>query len=44
MDEGLAEEAKEVDAFTSLAKPISLSEITQTVSLAMRTAYDWPAA
>lgn len=44
MDEGLAEEAKEVDAFSSLAKPVSLAEITQTVSLAMRTAYDWPAA
>jgi len=44
MNEGLAEEAKEVDAFSSLSKPVSLSEITQTVSLAMRTAYDWPAA
>jgi CheY-like chemotaxis protein len=44
MDEGLAEEAKEVDAFSSLSKPVSLAEITQTVSLAMRTAYDWPAA
>lgn len=44
MDEDLAEEAKEVDAFSSLSKPVSLAEITQTVSLAMRAAYDWPAA
>jgi len=44
MDEDLAEEAREVDAFSSLSKPISLAEITETVRLAMRTAYDWPAA
>lgn len=44
MDESLAEEAKDAAAFSSLSKPISLAEITRTVSLAMRTAYDWPAA
>ena len=44
MDEALAEQARQANAFSTHAKPISLPEITQTVSLAMRLAYDWPAA
>ena len=44
MDETLAEQARQADAFSTHAKPISLPEITQTVSRAMRLAYDWPAA
>ena len=44
MDETLAEQARQADAFSAHAKPISLPEITQTVSRAMRLAYDWPAA
>ena len=44
MNETLAEQARQADAFSSHAKPISLPEITRTVSLAMRLAYDWPAA
>ncbi|HRX77515.1 MAG TPA: response regulator [Pirellulaceae bacterium] len=44
MDETLAEEARQACAFSTHAKPISLPEITQTVSLAMRITYDWPAA
>jgi len=44
MDETLAEQARQAHAFSTHAKPISLPEITQTVSLAMRLVYDWPAA
>ncbi|MBI2480387.1 MAG: response regulator [Planctomycetia bacterium] len=44
MDDALAEEARQADAFSTHAKPISLPEITRTVSLAMRLTYDWPAA
>ena len=44
MDEKLAERARQADAFSTHAKPISLPEITQTVSRAMRLIYDWPAA
>lgn len=44
MDETLAEAARQADAFSTHAKPISLPEITRTVSLAMRVTYDWPAA
>lgn len=44
MDASLAEEARLAKAFASHAKPISLPEITQTVSHAMRVTYDWPAA
>ncbi len=42
MTEMLAEAARQAAAFASHAKPISLPEITQTVRLAMRQAYDWP--
>jgi len=44
MNETLAEQARQADAFSTHAKPISLPEITLTVSLAMRVTYDWPAA
>lgn len=44
MDDALAEQARKAEAFSSLAKPITLAEITQTVSHAMRLTYDWPAA
>jgi len=44
LDDTLAEEARQADAFTSLSKPITLPEITQTVSQAMKLTYDWPAA
>ena len=44
MNDTLAEQARQADAFSTHAKPISLPEITQTVSLAMRLIYDWPAA
>ena len=44
MNEALAEQARQADAFSTHAKPISLPEITLTVSLAMRITYDWPAA
>ena len=44
MNDTLAEAAREADAFSAHAKPISLPEITLTVSRAMRLAYDWPAA
>ena len=43
LDEDLAEEARQADAFTSLSKPISLPEMTQTVSHAMRQTFNWPA-
>jgi CheY-like chemotaxis protein len=42
MDEALAEQAREACAFSTHAKPVSLPEITQSVSLAMRLTYDWP--
>ncbi|HUG71113.1 MAG TPA: response regulator, partial [Pirellulaceae bacterium] len=44
MDDALAEQARQADAFSTHAKPISLPEITQSVSRAMRVTYDWPAA
>jgi CheY-like chemotaxis protein len=44
MDDALAEQARQADAFSTHAKPISLPEITRTVSLAMRVTYNWPAA
>jgi CheY-like chemotaxis protein len=44
MDEALAAEARQADAFSTHAKPVSLPEITRTVSLAMRQTYNWPAA
>ena len=44
MNEALEEEARQADAFSSLAKPVSLPEVTETVRLAMRVTYDWPAA
>ncbi|MEO8497251.1 MAG: response regulator, partial [Planctomycetota bacterium] len=36
MDESLAEQARQADAFSAHAKPISLPEITRIVRLAMR--------
>ncbi|MCA9122551.1 MAG: response regulator [Planctomycetales bacterium] len=44
MDAALAEQARQACAFSTHAKPVSLPEITQTVSTAMRVTYNWPAA
>ena len=44
MDDALAEQARQANAFSTHAKPISLPEITQSVSRAMRVTYNWPAA
>lgn len=44
LDESLAAAAREADAFSSLAKPVRLAEITQMVTQAMRLTYDWPPA
>jgi CheY-like chemotaxis protein len=42
LDDALAEEARQADAFSVLSKPVSFSEITQIVAEAMRQTYDWP--
>ena len=42
MDDELAEEARQLDAFSTLHKPVSCAEITGVVNRAMRITYDWP--
>lgn len=42
MDDALAEEARQLDAFSTLHKPVSCAEITGVVNRAMRLTYDWP--
>jgi CheY-like chemotaxis protein len=41
-DEVLVEEAKRVEVFSFLPKPVSCRDITQIVTRAMRTTYGWP--
>ena len=41
---GIGITAREADAFSSLAKPVRLAEVTQMVTQAMRLTYDWPPA
>jgi len=43
LDERLAEEARQAQVFSQLAKPISLLDVTETVGAAMRQTYGWPA-
>lgn len=43
LDEDLAEEARQAQVFSQLAKPISLLDVTEIVGAAMRQTYDWPA-
>jgi CheY-like chemotaxis protein len=42
LDDALAEQAREAEAFSVHRKPISFLELTDIVSLAMRQTYDWP--
>ncbi len=42
LDDVLAEEARQAEAFSVLSKPVSFSEITHIVAEAMRQTYDWP--
>ncbi len=42
IDERLAEEARQARVFSQLAKPIRLSDVTETVGAAMRQTYGWP--
>jgi len=44
LDEHLANEARQAQVFSQLAKPISLLDVTSIVGAAMRQAYDWPPA
>jgi CheY-like chemotaxis protein len=44
LDDALAEQAREAEAFSVHRKPISFLELTDIVSLAMRQTYDWPDA
>lgn len=41
LDELLIEQARLAHAFSVLAKPITLGQLTQTVRLALRRTYDW---
>lgn len=41
LDELLAEEARQAEAFSVLAKPVSFAEVTSIVSHALRQVYDW---
>ena len=41
VDEGLVEQARNVDAFSILRKPIRFREIVQTVRQAMQLTYGW---
>lgn len=42
LDETLADEARAADAFSVLSKPVRFSDLTGTVSRAMRQTYGWP--
>lgn len=42
LDETIAEEARRESVFRFLAKPITCRDITDAVTQAMRSAYDWP--
>lgn len=42
LDEIIAEEARRAAVFRFLSKPVSFRDITDVVTQAMRTAYDWP--
>ncbi|MEQ8791007.1 MAG: response regulator [Pirellulaceae bacterium] len=44
LDDTLAEQARQAEAFSAHRKPISFIELTDIVSLAMRQTYDWPDA
>jgi CheY-like chemotaxis protein len=44
LDDDLAEQARRAAAFSVHRKPISFSELTSIVSLAMRQTYNWPDA
>jgi CheY-like chemotaxis protein len=44
LDEALASEARQANAFSVLPKPISRHQLTSTVELAMRRIYNWGAA
>lgn len=44
LDEAIAQEAREIDVFGVLAKPIRCAEITRIVGQAMQTIYGWPNA
>ena len=41
LDEQIIAEAVEVPVFSVLSKPVSFSEVTDTVNLALREVYDW---
>ena len=41
LDEQIIAEAEEVPVFSVLSKPVSFSEVTDTVNLALREVYDW---
>jgi CheY-like chemotaxis protein len=42
LDDGIVREAKEIEAFGVLRKPVSFQELTGLVTTAMRQTYDWP--
>jgi CheY-like chemotaxis protein len=42
LSDALAEQARQANAFSVLAKPFRSSEITSLVNRAMRQTYDWP--
>ena len=42
LDEQLAEEARQVRAFSALAKPVRYAEIRRVVNRALQSAYGWP--
>lgn len=44
LDDRVTAIARALDAFSILAKPVSFSELTQSVGQAMRATYDWPRA
>jgi CheY-like chemotaxis protein len=44
LDDTLAEQALQAEAFSVHRKPISFAELTNIVSLAMRQTYNWPDA
>lgn len=42
LDNTIIEQARQVDVFSVLSKPVSFSEITGIVTKAMQTTYGWP--
>ena len=42
LDDAIAEQARQAEAFSVHRKPISFTELTDIVSLAMRQTYNWP--